>query len=141
MTHAVAAWPPDRSGGIVVGKTTHVWCPRVRGRPCYLLLQSAVVACVGNPGSIWGDVRSLRACMVLQCITHTYGHTLSDTDGTRAHTSHGRGTRRHVAENRELQLNGIEIILIPRAPYGSPRRHERVGPATIQYSARLDQVF
>eukprot|EP00966_Prymnesium_polylepis_P259523 5994624-Prymnesium_polylepis.1 len=33
MTHAVAAWPLDRPGGVVVGKTTHVWCPRVHGRP------------------------------------------------------------------------------------------------------------
>ena len=44
-------------------------------RPCHPLLQSAVVACVGNPGSIWGDVRSLRACMVLHCITHTHSST------------------------------------------------------------------
>eukprot|EP00966_Prymnesium_polylepis_P311445 7195895-Prymnesium_polylepis.1 len=29
MTHDVAAWPPDRPGGIVVGKMTRVWCPRV----------------------------------------------------------------------------------------------------------------
>eukprot|EP00966_Prymnesium_polylepis_P099656 2307926-Prymnesium_polylepis.1 len=63
MTHAVAAWPPDRPGGIVVGQTTHMWCPRVRGRPCYPLLQRPVVVCVGNPGSMWGNVRSLRACI------------------------------------------------------------------------------
>eukprot|EP00966_Prymnesium_polylepis_P101541 2351570-Prymnesium_polylepis.1 len=36
MTHAVVACPPDRPGGVVVGKTAHVWYPPcVRGRPCY----------------------------------------------------------------------------------------------------------
>eukprot|EP00966_Prymnesium_polylepis_P156353 3612258-Prymnesium_polylepis.1 len=29
MTRAVAAWPPDRPGIVVVGKTIHVWYPRV----------------------------------------------------------------------------------------------------------------
>eukprot|EP00966_Prymnesium_polylepis_P173878 4022765-Prymnesium_polylepis.1 len=60
---------PNRPGGVVVGKTTHVWCPRVRGRPCYPELQRrvAVVACVGNLDLSWGNVRFHTALRGARC--------------------------------------------------------------------------
>eukprot|EP00966_Prymnesium_polylepis_P078253 1814265-Prymnesium_polylepis.1 len=74
MTHAVAAWPPDRPGGIVVGKTTHVWCPRVSvAGPAIPCCNVAVVACVGNPGSIWGNVRFHCAPVWYYSASNTHG--------------------------------------------------------------------
>ena len=73
MSHAVAAWPPDRPGGIVVGKTTHVWCPRVSvAGPAIPCCRVAVVACVGNPGSIWGNVRFHCAPVWYYSASHTH---------------------------------------------------------------------
>ena len=37
--------------------------PCVRGSVCYLVLQSAVVACVGNPALSWEDGCSLRTAV------------------------------------------------------------------------------
>ena len=73
MTHAVAAWPPDRPGGVVVGKTTHVWYPRVSvAGPAIPSCSVAVVACVGNPGSIWGNVRFHCAPVWYYSASHTH---------------------------------------------------------------------
>jgi hypothetical protein len=75
---------PNRPGGVVVGKTTHVWYPRVSvAGPAIPSCSVAVVACVGNPGSNLdlGDMSgsTLRACMVNYSASHThcYGITLS----------------------------------------------------------------
>eukprot|EP00966_Prymnesium_polylepis_P143663 3316360-Prymnesium_polylepis.1 len=58
MTHAVAAWPLDRPGGIVVGKTTHVWCPRVSvagpAIPCCRALSSHVLETRARSGGMSG---------------------------------------------------------------------------------------
>eukprot|EP00966_Prymnesium_polylepis_P207620 4809246-Prymnesium_polylepis.1 len=41
--------PPDRPGGVVVGKTTHVWYSRVSvAGPAIPSCRVVVVACVGN---------------------------------------------------------------------------------------------
>eukprot|EP00966_Prymnesium_polylepis_P278166 6427653-Prymnesium_polylepis.1 len=57
MTHAVAAWSPDRPGGVVVGKATHMWCPRVSvaGPPCYPELQSRCRLMCRKPGLELGE--------------------------------------------------------------------------------------
>ena len=78
MTHAVAAWPPDRPGGVVVGKTTHVWYPRVSvAGPAIPSCSVAVVACVGNPGSIWGNVRFHCAPVWYYSASHTHKSRLA----------------------------------------------------------------
>jgi hypothetical protein len=99
MTHAVAAWPPDRPGGVVVGKTTHVWYPRVSvAGPAISSCSVAVVACVGNPGSIWGNVRFHCAPVWYYSASHTHTHKcIGHTPAV--HNSIFRHTHSHLTHN------------------------------------------
>ena len=72
MTHVVAMWPPEPARGCCGGvRRPHVCLLRVRGSVCYLVLQSAAVACVGNPALSGENACSLRtAVWYTQCVTH-----------------------------------------------------------------------